>query len=276
MTLPTSAMRAELLNMHGVDAVAFAQAQFSSNVSALRDGQWQWSAWLDVRGRVRALLQVARIDATHLQALLRGGHAQVLADALRPYVMRSKVTLQAQDAGFLRIDSAQPMYAFAASAAGAVFGCGDYSLSMAADTPPVPGDVAESWRLSAIRAGHPWLPDAAVGVFVPQALSLERLAAVSFTKGCFPGQEIAARLHYRGGHKKHLCRITGQQPMFPGDALRHDDAEVGMLLDAVCLKGGTYAALAVLHDTIAAMSAPYVQCAERAPHIVHVAQRFAA
>lgn len=268
--------RAELLTVEGPDALAFAQAQLSSDVRALQDRQWQWSAWLDVRGRVRALLQLARVDATHLQALLRGGSAKVVAAALQPYVMRSAVTLQAQDPGLLHAGSALPAHAFEQSTARAVFGCGEYSLCATAGTSPDTDDVSQAWRLSAIRAGHPWLPDAAVGAFVPQALSLERLAAVSFAKGCFPGQEIAARLHYRGGHKKHLCRLTGPQAMHGGDALRHDDADVGMLLDAAHVGGDVYEALAVLRDDIATMSAPRLQCAEGAPHILRVAQMFAA
>lgn len=276
MNTPAPTLHAELLNIHGADALAFAQAQLSSDVLALHDGQWQWSAWLDVRGRVRALLQLARIDATHLQALLRGGSAQTLVDALRPYMMRSAVTVQARQAGALRTGTALSMAMFEQSAQADAFGFGDCSLCVDADTTSGDDEAMQSWRLSAIRAGHPWLPDAALSEFVPQALSLERLTAVSFSKGCFPGQEIVARLHYRGGHKKHLCRITAKQPMLAGDALRHADTDVGMVLDAVIVAADAYEALVVLRDDIAAMPSPLLQFAQRAPRMVHVEQTFAA
>src|ERR1700760_4496762 len=83
-----------VLSLDGSDAVAFAQAQFSNDVAALGDGRWQWNAWLNPQGRVRAFFALLRLDAQHLRLILRGGDAAALADALRRYVFRSKVTIQ--------------------------------------------------------------------------------------------------------------------------------------------------------------------------------------
>ena len=59
---------------------------------------------------------------------------------------------------------------------------------------------------------------------------MERLSAVSFNKGCFPGQEIAARLHHLGGHKKHMHVVTSDRALDEGHSLRIDGKTVGIVL----------------------------------------------
>ncbi|HET7359196.1 MAG TPA: folate-binding protein [Rhodanobacteraceae bacterium] len=246
--VPSAPLPAETVSLDGADALAFAQAQLSGDVRELDVGGWQWSAWLDPQGRVRALLQVARTAEQSLLLLLRGGRAQALADALQRYVLRAQVGITAHAPRALADATASPARRIAvdldAGAAGIVLGCGDYSLRIG----DAGGDTAQAWRLAAIRAGHPWLPEAALGTLLPPALSLERLGAVSFAKGCFPGQEIAARLHYRGGHKRHLCRVTGDEGCIPGAPVRAGDADAGMVLDAAPAANGTCEALVVLRD----------------------------
>jgi folate-binding protein YgfZ len=249
-TAPPVPLPAETVILDGVDALAFAQAQLSSDVRELDVGAWQWSAWLDPQGRVRALLQVARTAEQTLFLLLRGGRAQALADALQRYVFRAQVSITAHAPRALLDATASPAYRTAvdldAEVAGIVIGCGDYSLRIGVAT----GDDAQAWRLAAIRAGHPWLPDAALDTLLPPALSLERLGAVSFAKGCFPGQEIAARLHHRGGHKHHLCLLRADAALVPGAVVRHAQDDVGLVLDCADAGAGRHEALAVVRDDV--------------------------
>src|SRR5690348_45480 len=86
---------AQCIEIAGADARTFAQAQFSGDVRALRAGHWQWNAWLDPKGSVRALMHLADPGDGRLLALLRGGDAEALCTELRRYVFRSKVQLQA-------------------------------------------------------------------------------------------------------------------------------------------------------------------------------------
>jgi hypothetical protein len=82
-------------------------------------------------------------------------------------------------------------------------------------------------------------------------LSLQRLHAVVVDKGCYPGQEIVARLHFRGGHKHHLHRVELSQPIPAGEILRMDGREVGCVLDVVA-DGDVIEASLVLSDDVAA------------------------
>jgi folate-binding protein YgfZ len=237
---PNPLLPAETIVLEGSDAIAFAHAQFSSDLHALATGAWQWSAWLDPQGRVRALLQIARTGEERLLLLLRGGRAQPLAEALRRYVFRSHVAIEVQASRALA-DAPPAPHGTLVDTGDIVLGCGDYSLRIADSV----DDVTQAWRLAAIRAGHPWLPDAALDTLLPPALSLERLGAVSFAKGCFPGQEIVARLHYRGGNKRHLYRVGASNALAPGTPLLAADDTVGVILD--CARTGKgQEALAVL------------------------------
>ena len=233
---------AETLQIEGPDAIAFAHAQFSSKVSSLGIGQWQFSAWLDPQGRVRALFQLARVADDRLLLLLRGGSAAAMAETLRRFVFRSRLALHALHARALASGPALPLHEVQTVDGALTFGCDTHSLRIVDD---LPGD--DRWRLAQLRAGWPWLPDDSLSQWLPEALSLQRLQAVAIDKGCYPGQEIVARLHYRGGHKRHLHSVALSQPASAGEALMRDGHEVGRLLDVI-RTDDSIEALAVLND----------------------------
>lgn len=206
---------ATVLHVQGTDAERFAHAQFASDVRALPLHGWQWSAWLDAQGRVRALMQLARIADTHFIALLRGGDAYAVSSALGRFLLRDKVQLTAQKMRLLP-GAALAMHAVRMQEHTIAFGMGTHRWMLCerqVESVPVSGSPedalrAEAW-LHELRAGWPWLPDAALDALLPPALGLEHLGAVRFDKGCYPGQEIAARLHFRGGNKRELVHLRG-------------------------------------------------------------------
>ncbi|MEW9572659.1 folate-binding protein YgfZ [Rhodanobacter sp. Si-c] len=233
---------AETLLIEGPDALAFAQAQFSSNVQSLAVGAWQFSAWLNAQGRVRALFHLARLDEQRLLLLLRGGEAKALGEALRRYVFRNRLTLQASPWQVPGTAAALPLHALHIETDGIVLGCGTHSLRL--DTN---GEGDEAWRRPQLQLGWPWLPSSTFDHLLPPALSLHRLQAVAIDKGCYPGQEIVARLHWRGGHKRHLCNVRLTRSAISGDILHHESDEIGVLLDVID-DGNGIDALAVLSD----------------------------
>jgi len=78
---------------------------------------------------------------------------------------------------------------------------------------------ADAWELASIRAGVPTVTAATQEAFVPQMANFELLGGVSFKKGCYPGQEIVARMQYRGGLKRRMARahLAGGERPLPGD-----------------------------------------------------------
>jgi len=243
--MPTSCS-AETLLIEGADAMAFAHAQFSSKVSSLSVGQWQFSAWLDPQGRVRELFHLVRIADERFMLLLRGGDAPAIAEALRRFVFRAKLSLTALPPRSLATGPALPLHAIDDDGATLSLGCGTHSLRI---LEPDMGD--NDWQSLQVRAGWPWLPAQALNMLLPGALSLQRLQAVAVDKGCYPGQEIVARLHFRHGHKRHLHSVTLSQATYAGDVLRDDGRDAGCVLNMADANDGIEA-LVVLGDEVAA------------------------
>jgi tRNA-modifying protein YgfZ len=243
--MPTT-RSAETLSIEGADAMAFAHAQFASNVSALVVGRWQFSAWLDPQGRVRALFHLLRLADDRLLLLLRGGDAAAMVSALQRFVFRSKVALTALPPRFLSTGPAMPMHTINDESETLSLGCETHSLRIGDSEAD---DIA--WQPLQLHAGWPWLPNQLLNELLPAALSLQRLQAVAVDKGCYPGQEIVARLHFRHGHKQHLHSVTLSHSAHAGEVLRDDDRDVGRVLGVVTTDGHVEA-LVVLSDGIVA------------------------
>ena len=112
--------------------------------------------------------------------------------------------------------------------------------------------VAEqSWRLLEIQAGLPSVFQATAELFVPQMMNLDLIRGISFRKGCYPGQEIVARMHYLGTLKRrmYLGRIASDTLASAGDELftADDNAQaIGRIVDSQPHPDGGQLALAVL------------------------------
>lgn len=237
---------AQTLIIEGPDAIAFAQAQLASDVASLAVGAWQWSAWLNPKGRVRALGHLLRTGEGQLRFVLRGGTATAMAQGLAPYVLRKRVRLT-PDAPALLVDAPpRPAGTLEWDDDAITLGLDGYAMRIAHGT----SDAAQCWRAHAIARGHAWLPENTLGELLAPSLSLQQLGATDLGKGCFPGQEIVARLHYRGGCKQHLRHIESAAPLVPGSTLRVDGSAAGTILDSVS-EAGIARALAVVRDTVA-------------------------
>ncbi|WP_460500728.1 CAF17-like 4Fe-4S cluster assembly/insertion protein YgfZ [Dyella jejuensis] len=123
-------------------------------------------------------------------------------------------------------------------------GCGSHSLLFGNDL--AANDI---WQHEQLREGWPWLPTDRLNELTPPSLSLHRLGAIALDKGCYPGQEIVARLHYRGGNKRHLCHVLLSAVVASGTELRRSDREFVRLL-LVVARDECVEALAVIADDV--------------------------
>jgi hypothetical protein len=247
--------RAELIDVTGADAIAFAHAQFSSDVAGIAPGAWQWSAWLTAQGRVHAVFALLRVADDRLLLWLPLGGARVMRDALARYVLRANVRLEIRNWALAAASTAASGSAIIECDGGYAFALKDARMAWLgplSDAPPDPRAL-DAWRLADVAAGLPWIALATQDEFVPQALDLQRLDAIRFDKGCFPGQEIAARLHFRGGVKQRLRRVTlrGDSEVSPGLRIEASGNSVGVLLYGAPSGEKTFEALAVVGDAIA-------------------------
>jgi hypothetical protein len=266
--VPIALPSPQVLEITGADAIAFAHAQFASDVRALATRQWQWSAWLSAQGRVRAFFRVVRIDDERLLLILQGGEAETLRVALAPFVFRAKVQMRAVGSwhaiGFDRLVDVLDCLGAVPGVTDAVVAGDRIGLAAPGAQPrwyvlgeaQFPGAVDPSpaawdrWNAADVAAGIVQISDAQADRFLPSWLGLEELGAVSVRKGCYPGQEIVARLHFKGGNKRWLQQLTFRADVIPepGTSLEidHDAGAGGELLRAAWTESGQGLALATL------------------------------
>jgi folate-binding protein YgfZ len=188
------------LLVSGADARSFLQGQLSADVDALTPANAVLASCNSAQGRVQAVLWlVERSDGIAL--VLPASMAERTATRLRKYVLRSKVRIEASAAA-IELPDGHPYR-------------------------------ETDWRLAGIRAGLPQVYPETYEAFVAQMLNLDQLGGVSFEKGCYTGQEIIARTHFRGAIKRRMFRFeyTGQPPE-PGARILAGEQHAGDVVDA--------------------------------------------
>ena len=266
--MPIALPSPQVLEIAGADAIAFAHAQVASDVRALANGQWHWSAWLSAQGRVRAFFRVVRTADDRLLLILQGGMAETLRAALTPFVFRAKVQLRAIESwhaiGFDRLADVLDFLGAVPGPTDVVFAGDRIGLALPGPQPrwyvlgeQVSAATADAspaglnrWNAADVAAGIVEVGDAQADRFLPSWLGLDELGAVSVRKGCYPGQEIVARLHFKGGNKRWLHQLAFRADTMPeaGTPLASDSnaAAGGELLRAAWTDPGQGVALATL------------------------------
>jgi len=267
-----------LIRFSGDDAQAFLHGQLSCDVNALQPWQALYGSYNTAKGRMLASFLLWRDDTGYVMQLPR-----VLCEAIRKrlsmYVLRSKVKAFDVSENYVLLGIAgttaemllRPLFdnipsttlAMSTTAGAHLLRLDATRFEIMAD--PQSGDEIRStliacgvpiseaaWDWTNIQAGIPFITPATQDQFVPQMANLDLINGVSFTKGCYPGQEIVARMHYLGKLKQrmYLADITGPDVPQPGDKLYSADTgeqATGMIVNAAPSPAGGYAALAVMH-----------------------------
>jgi folate-binding protein YgfZ len=217
----------------GPDAGAFLQAQLTADVSRLSDGDAGFSAYCQPSGNVLAMTRVKRIGDEFILMASRSLLPQLLSE-LQKYVLRARVTFAPLEEAVIGLEMEDAL---------------NYGVSSGEDAEPGAEAVVAQWRARELRSGIIWLDSATSGQYLPQMLGLETLGAISFRKGCFPGQEVIARVKYLGKLKRkpRVVEFEGALDAGPGSEVRlfDDDREVGTadLLDLVAVDGQSTAFL---------------------------------
>jgi tRNA-modifying protein YgfZ len=276
-----------LLRFAGPDALSFLQGQVSNDIRPLADGAPLLAAYSSPQGRVVAVLHLLP-HSSGVIALLPREIVLPTLERLRKYVLRAKVQLedlseqfsviglhgsQASTFAELPVPDAAQGYAErngigvarVGSEAMRYWAIGsaqdlakfeptrDIATSAGIEHETSPG-VEHDWRLADIRAGLPTVYAATREMFVAQMLNLDLINGISFTKGCFTGQEIIARTQHLGRIKRRLSRLrlpTGTWAI--GQAVHLSDGRSGRLIE-LAQTGAEFEALAVLNTAAGSAS----------------------
>jgi tRNA-modifying protein YgfZ len=261
------------LHARGRDVVAFLQGQLSNDVATLTSERSLLAGYHNPQGRVLALLRLLEVAPGEVLAILPRELVAPVMSRLRTFILRSKVEL-ADASGAWRIEGligpgapepppspapgvaplAPPFAARLPRAPGAVARLGESFALQGGERPPrwlivspTAGSTGEPslarctrappglWQRLGVENGEPQVYAATSGEFVAQMLNLDVLGAIAFDKGCYTGQEVIARAHYRGRVKRRLQRFRSAEPLplEPGDAGELADGRTFRVVDAV-------------------------------------------
>jgi folate-binding protein YgfZ len=262
-----------LLACRGPDAVTYVHDQLTNDIEALAPGEGCYAALLDRKARIQADLRVLRIADDELLLDCEAAGREALGVHLGTYRVGREVEFEnlaeshavlsvigpaapaAVGSGPIGPEHAHREVAIGGVAARAVATDLGIDLICARDAvdairsalaeagvEPVAAGAAEIAR---VESGRPRFGHEMTTATIPQEAGIND-RAVSFTKGCYIGQETVARLHYRGKPNRHLRGLRLAEPVVDGAPVRLGDRELGRIGTAVLSPAHGPIALAIL------------------------------
>jgi tRNA-modifying protein YgfZ len=260
-----------VLRARGADAVSFLQGQLSNDLRLLTAERSLLAGYHNPQGRTIALLRLIELAPGEILAILPRELAGTVAARMSKFILRAKVKLadESADWSIAGLMAARAPGARTAAAAGpqglnaVTRSDGVITVCVAAEparwlvaqpatapaaVAPAPAAApATAWERLAIAGGEPEVYGATSEEFVAQMLNLDVLGAIAFDKGCYTGQEVIARAHYRGRIKRRLQRFVTRAPrtLAAGDAGQLTDGRPLKVVRVVQLSDGRSEFLAV-------------------------------
>lgn len=266
-----------LISATGDDAQAFLQGQLSNDLNTVSDTRAQLSSYSSPKGRAFTTFQIMQRQGTYYLSLSHDILEPVLK-RLRMFVMRSQVALEDATDSLVHFGYADPQGDEHLRAALGVVPENDLDVIQQGDLTIIrrPASVprfeifgeldaaqqlwhqlsvhaaavgSSGWDYFEIEAGIPHVTANSMEAWVPQMMNLHLIDAISFEKGCFPGQEIVARLKYLGKNKRQTYRLVIDDFKLPAVGELIEDAEgkeAGKVLNAALNPDGKAEVLAVM------------------------------
>ena len=231
----------------GEDSTTFLQNQLTADVESISQAQWGFAGYCSAKGRLFATFAVFPIP----EGFYLVTHASVVEAVIARFElfrMRSKVNFSVeQDYRMICEYSARPQtlpeslakYMRANISQPIRLGVVPQTLLTSQSTVVEIDDenvLDRNLALTLSENGLAWVEQSMAEIFLPQSLNLDLIDAVSFKKGCYPGQEIVARIRYRGKPKQRM--IAAQLPAsfegMIGDAIDLGDDSESRKATIVC------------------------------------------
>ncbi len=223
--------QSSLIEIEGEDANSFLQNLLTNDVEQLTNNQAQLTGLCNPKGRLITLFWLIKKQENQFIALLPSDTADILQKRLSMFVLRSKVTITNITAKHA---------AFAITSATDITQTINLSTKLKAKLVIIEQQQAieltqqlldehyqlcapSVWDILTISAGIPSVYEASSEAFTPQQINLDLVSGVSFQKGCYPGQEVVARLHYLGSPSRRLFLVQFQGKKLTPNQLVTDD-----------------------------------------------------
>ena len=207
-----------LIKVSGEDAGDFLQSQFSNDLKNIKKNQIQVNAYCQHQGKIIALIWVFKYNEYYYLSLPKE-LKEIVLSRLNIFKLMSKVEIE---------DFSEKVYQY-----GLIKEKIEKSfkinsnLSLLTSTERLTNCQEDfQWEIACINEGIAEIYLNMSERFIPQAINLDiNEIGVSFTKGCYPGQEVVARMHYLGKPKRRLFRFASNFEVFIGDSLDVSDSK---------------------------------------------------
>jgi len=259
-----------VLRASGADVVSFLQGQLSNDIERLAPERSLLAGYHNAQGRAIALLRLVQGAPGELLAVLPRELSATVASRLAKFILRAKVKVADESAGWQVAglmasgEPASPATSPTGALPEALHGVArlDGSIAVRVGAEPArwlllspvgaasrlrPPAAPQAWERLSVSAGEPEVVAATSEEFVGQMLNLDVIGAIDFDKGCYTGQEIIARAHYRGRVKRRMQRFVTDAPVMlePGDSGVLADGRTFQVVRAVAHTDGRREFLAV-------------------------------
>jgi len=273
-----------IIEIKGKDATDFCHAQFTIDVKNMEPHRCRFSAWCNPKGQVIATFLLIHLE-DRLLLFIPAEMIETVCSRLRMFVLRSAVivtdlTTACHCVGINGETASGQLPGLPAPDSGQV---AEYNSAVIARVPETAGfrriliepvnaenpltdaiinslnEVpVEQWQVADIRSGIPWITAGTREQVLPQELNLDLSDALEYDKGCFPGQEIIARVHFRNRLKRRMYLATLDSPRVPHAGTRiytdKDSRLAGIVINAVPGTENRALLLAVLSMELAGSS----------------------
>ena len=202
------------LKVEGPDAIKFMQGYTTCDLTVLDDGATAIGAICNIQGRMVTSFLLARTGNDLILRMQRSLVASTI-EFLKKYIVFSKAALQ-------DISEEFTCYGLLGGdlpdTTGFKLDLNNRTEVWTTDSLNAESDIG-AWLDAEIQAGVAWVTEATRDEYLPQVFNYHHHGGIDFEKGCYLGQEIVARAHYRGKLKQRLHRLTSSNPRVVGDEL---------------------------------------------------------
>lgn len=247
MSALVSLSQYSVIKVSGEDAVSFLQGQVSCDMTKLESDNWLAGCHCNAKGKMWSTFITKKIGDDIFIIATKESAAASLSE-LNKYGVFAKADI---------IDDSNNWYLYGASQAQENtinFELAEnHFLIMSEKTLPESGDSALWWH-NEILSGRAHLYTATIGEYVPQMLNLQALDYISFTKGCYMGQETVARMRYLGKNKRALfiAQLDQAVSLSPGQdvyvSINGNRRAQGKVINSSTANGVTVAQLVLPKD----------------------------
>ena len=243
-----------IVEIKGGDSAEFLQGQMTQDIYSIEDSQGSVTSILNPQGRIISTALVFKWGESFILIVSNEVLDKLIAWLSR-FILRSEVEItKSEDSVFgLDQENAKKLCSVLNLEAKDIGSESDESCLKTIETDDkraflvcksenflddlsISSLSTKDWKMADINAGIPTIYRENIEKFIPQMVNLDLINGISFSKGCYTGQEIVARVQHKGKVKQRMFHITGRvsnKKIDPGTAILFADTKVGTIIESL-------------------------------------------